>query len=84
MNFYDLSGTKYPADFDIENADFWGDISINNSDFSIVRGLRWEHIKDAKSISGIRYPAEFDIENANFSGRDISYSDFSLIGKNSK
>jgi len=84
VDFYDLSGIKYPEDFDIENSNFCGDTSINDSDFRLVKGLRWKHIKDAKYIRGIKYPPEFDINNADFSGKDISYSDFSLIGTSRK
>lgn len=77
-----IIGIKYPAEFDIESADFSG-CYINESDFSLVKGLRWRHIKNAIDISSIKYPADFDIENADFSEREIHGSDFRLLGLHS-
>ncbi|MDR1564236.1 MAG: hypothetical protein LBS74_04675 [Oscillospiraceae bacterium] len=74
----DLYGIKYPADFDIENADFTGR-NIDYSDFSLVEGLRWEHISKASNIMGLVFPSGFDVENAEFFNRNISGCDFSAV-----
>ena len=73
-----IVGVKYPAEFDIENADFTGkDISF--SDFSNLPYLKWKQIKRAASLKGIIYSREFNVERADYSGRDISQSDFSAL-----
>ncbi len=73
-----IVGVKYPAEFDMENADFMGkDISF--SDFSLVPFLKWRQIKRSNSLKGIIYPREFNIDRADFTGRDISQSDFSQL-----
>ena len=73
-----IVGVKYPAEFDIENADFTGkDISF--SDFSNLPYLKWKQIKRATSLKGIVYSKEFNVDRADYSGRDISQSDFSAL-----
>jgi len=44
-----------------------------------VKGLRWDHIKDARYVAGIVYPADFDVNQADFTGLDLRYSDFSRV-----
>ena len=72
-------GIKYPAEFDIDTNDFYRDRTFRGCDFRLVKGLRWRHIRDAYHFEGIAYPAEFNIRNADFAGKDISGSDFRLV-----
>lgn len=74
-----IRGLRYPADFDIENVDFAGSgKDISGSDFRLVKGLRWERIKDL-DIVGLKYPADFDVEQADFREKIISGSDFRFV-----
>lgn len=85
-NTSDIWEVVYPAEFDIENIDSRGRgnsvrmSSIMYNDFSLIKKLRWNHVKYC--ASAIKYPEDFDIENADFIGRNIGESDFSLIGSN--
>ena len=49
----------------------------------LINGVALKNITNASEFDSIQYPADFDIENADFSGRDISGSDFRLLGLHS-